>query len=565
MKLLVIQQGTRGGLATQSRKTVVAEWIRVGRNASCEIHLPDPRIALEQGMIVNRDGPVYLEGEAGREDITRKSVRSVRLTPGAPLDIGPYRLEALPAPAGFDGAVKVDLVRPLAETPALESRASLKTLASIGMSKRGAAWLGLLVILAACLAIPAGDVLHLPWGANGLDRQWNPGGLMLAHQPIENRCGACHQVAFLHVKDRACLECHAKVGHHVAQAMQPAALFAGERCASCHKEHKGPKALHRDDDGFCVACHRDLGARAPRAQVLPVSDFAKAHPAFQLSIGTGPAARRERQDRAHPLVDDPGLAFPHAKHLDPAGVKSPTRGRVALDCASCHKPDASRRMFEPVSMARDCQECHRLEIEPAVTQRQAPHGDPAAAVAMIDEFYASLALNGVSDSFQKAFGVPGEGLLRRVGEPTPAERENALRLASRKARAVAIDLVEVRVCKTCHQVARKPAPASAPPAWSVAPVRTSNRWMPHARFDHAAHAQSKCQDCHDVAKSKSLHEVAMPTIETCRECHGGSRPQTGKVTSNCLLCHDFHDARHPWDPSFVPSDPKRVVQEVHAR
>ena len=35
---------------------------------------------------------------------------------------------------------------------------------------------------------------------------------------------------------------------------------------------------------------------------------------------------------------------------------------------------------------------------------------------MIDEFYSNLALKGVRDSFQKAFGVPGEGLLRRHPE-----------------------------------------------------------------------------------------------------------------------------------------------------
>ena len=31
------------------KRTVVADWLRVGRNASCEIHLPDPRVALEDG------------------------------------------------------------------------------------------------------------------------------------------------------------------------------------------------------------------------------------------------------------------------------------------------------------------------------------------------------------------------------------------------------------------------------------------------------------------------------------------------------------------------------------
>ena len=192
-------------------------------------------------------------------------------------------------------------------------------------------------------------------------------------------------------------------------------------------------------------------------------------------------------------------------------------------------------------MAKHCQHCHKLEIEPAVTAREVPHGNPADAVAMIEEFYATLALRGVRDSFQKAFGVPGEGLLRRVGEPSNAEREDALRLATRKAQQVSAELFEVRVCKTCHQVAR-----AQPMRWEIAPVRTSNRWMPQAHFDHKAHAQAKCADCHDVARSRSASDVAMPKIEACRKCHGGSRPETGKVTSNCLLCHDFHEARHPW-------------------
>jgi hypothetical protein len=55
-----------------------------------------------------------------------------------------------------------------------------------------------------------------------------------------------------------------------------------------------------------------------------------------------------------------------------------------------------------------------------------------------------------------------------------------------------------------------------------------------------------------VAASKKASDVAMPRIAKCRECHGGSKPVPDKITSNCLLCHGFHDARHPWDPGFTP-------------
>ncbi|HEY4999380.1 MAG TPA: cytochrome c3 family protein, partial [Usitatibacter sp.] len=178
-------------------------------------------------------------------------------------------------------------------------------------------------------------------------------------------------------------------------------------------------------------------------------------------------------------------------------------------------------------------------------------GKPADAVAMIEEFYATLALRGVPDSFQKAFGVPGEGLLRRAGA-SEGERQDALRLATRKAQKVATDLFEVRVCKTCHEVTRDAAAKAPDPSWKIAPVSTGNRWMPAARFDHRSHAQSPCADCHAVSRSKSGDDVAMPRINACRECHGGSSPQTGKVTSNCLLCHDFHASKHPWDPGFKP-------------
>jgi predicted CXXCH cytochrome family protein len=548
MKILVI---TRTGQRAQVKKTLTTDWLRVGRDASCEIHLPDPRIALQQGMIVNRDGLVYLEGEGGSYNITRKSVRSVRLKPGEPVDVGPYRMEAQTPPEGYDGAVSVELVRPLEAARDLASRSSSLTLGSLGITKRWAAWIWGLTVLVIFLAIPAGRVLDLPWrnAAQQLgigDRFWNPGPVLLAHQPFEKKCATCHEVAFQHVKDRACLECHSAIGQHVAPAMQPATLFEGSRCTTCHRDHKGVKPTHRDNDSFCVGCHRDIRARAKGADAANVSDFARDHPPFRLSLPQETGVKRVRMG-AQPIAEKSNLVFPHATHVDPKGIRSPLQGRMTLQCAACHQPDASRRGFEPVSMTKHCQECHALQFEPAVTTREVPHGKAAAAVTVIDEFYANLALRGVRDSFQKAFGAPGEGLLRRVGEPTPDERREALGLASRKAKQVSEELFEVRVCKTCHEVSRAGAFD-----WKIAPVRANNSWMPHARFDHKSHGQVKCGDCHDVAASKQSADVAMPSIDKCRDCHGGSKPVEGKLTSNCLLCHGFHDPAHPWDPNFRP-------------
>ena len=565
--LLVTQTRGRSGRALQAKREIRADWIRVGRAANCEIHLPDPRVALSQGLIVNRDGPVYSEGEAGvvgRSSTTRKAVKSVRLRPGTSVDVGPYRFTALETPEGFDGAIAVELVRPAPEVASgIATRATRLTLAASGLPKRWASW-GLLVALAVVFfLVPAGRVLDLPWkdaagqGVFASDRFWNPGPVLLAHQPIEAKCEACHEVAFEHVKDRACLECHAVIGRHVDPALQPAALFEGSRCTSCHRDHKGVKPTHRDDDRFCVDCHRDIRAKAGGASSHNVADFALDHPAFRVTLPEGATLRRVRQG-AGPLAEKSNLVFPHDLHLDAKGVRSPLQGRMKLACASCHQPDASRRSFEPVSMRRHCQECHRLEFEPAVTTREVPHGAPREATTVVREFYANLALNGVRDSFEKAFGVPGEGLLRRAGEPSQAERRVALELASRKAERVSAELFEVRVCKTCHEVAR--GERDGAPEWSVAAVRPHHRWMPQARFDHASHSSAKCADCHDVARSKRSSDVAMPAIATCRECHGGGRPVEKKLTSNCLLCHGFHATKHAWDPSFKPRGTTRVAE-----
>ena len=554
MKVLVV---TRAPGRTPVRKTVDAEWLRVGRNASCEIHLPDPRVALEHGMIVNREGLVYVEGEPGSQNITRKSVRSVRLGPGVALDIGPYRLEAQPAPEGYDGALDVVLARAPQVVADLAARTAHLTLGSLGFTKRWAAWVWGLVIFALLFALPAGRVLDLPWSQQAQrigfgDRFWNPGKVIHAHQPIEQRCGACHTKAFQHVQDRACLECHHSIRQHVGPELRPASLFGGQRCSTCHRDHKGPKATHRDDDGMCVDCHRDIRSKSRVADIADVSDFAEAHPAFQLSVLGDGGVRRVRQGEAE-LAHEPNLVFPHAVHLAPGGVRSPVQGRMKLACASCHQPDASERGFERISMAKHCQECHALQFEPAVTTREVPHGNPAHAITAIEEFYANLALKGTRDSFRKAFGVPGEGLLRRAGTPTEPQREQALALAERKAKKVTAELFEVRVCNTCHAVSRSGE------EWRIAPVRDNRRWMPQARFDHKSHRQAECGDCHDAARSKRASDVAMPTIGDCRECHAGARAAEGKITSSCLLCHGFHDSRHPWDPGFVPKGSRIAV------
>ena len=118
------------------------------------------------------------------------------------------------------------------------------------------------------------------------------------------------------------------------------------------------------------------------------------------------------------------------------------------------------------------------------------------------------------------------------------------------------------MCKTCHGVTRAPAAAAMDADWRIAPVRATTEWMPQARFSHKTHPHVKCAECHAVASSKKAADVSMPAIGKCRECHAGSKPAEARVMSNCLLCHGFHDARHPWDALFTPKSLQRAAGKV---
>jgi hypothetical protein len=140
MKILLV---TRAGGRIQSKKSVSSSWLRVGRNASCEVHLPDPRVALDQGMVTRPDeGFMYVEGELGAQNITRKAVRQVRMEPGQPIEVGPYRLTLQPAPGpDYEAQLDVELVHPLGASSDLAGRSRQLTLGSLGLTKRWAAWL----------------------------------------------------------------------------------------------------------------------------------------------------------------------------------------------------------------------------------------------------------------------------------------------------------------------------------------------------------------------------------------------------------------------------------------
>lgn len=563
--LVVTVTRNRKGQPIRAGKVVQGDPITIGRGAESSIYLPDPRVHLRHGLIRNNDlGKLYVEAQDAPIDVNGELRDRAKLRRGVRILIGPYQITPEPAVNDdHDFGLAIEMVQPLPEGMGELRSQSRTLLASTWLPKRAMAWALFLVAGLSCLALPLGyatshkfreqaaKTFPEPLRRVAWDAVWDAGPLSLAHQTLKDRCDACHQTPFERVPDRACVRCHAATGQHVRDAASSSAAGLGGRCAECHRDHKGERGLVRSDSSLCVDCHGDLKNQFSRSTLTSISDFATDHPAFALSVLNAETGAIERWDkeRAQSSSEASGLKFPHDKHLAPAGIRSPSGARV-LVCSHCHKPDAARIRYQPVSMVESCSECHRLEFEPAVTSRQAPHGKPEEILTTLREFYSRIALGErpidvtlVNDLLRKPLQDAGR-----------IERQRALIWAERKAQAVALDLIETRVCVQCHAVSREPAlevadrgPEGGVPPWRIQPVRITSRWMPGSAFDHKAHGQTACEKCHDVRSSKTSADVAMPTIATCRSCHAGSVAASGKIRSTCETCHSFH--QHP--PSAV--------------
>jgi predicted CXXCH cytochrome family protein len=554
--LLLLVTRNRLGEAMRDERVAVGENLRIGRGTDCAVHLPDSRVMLLHATIRTVPGGFLIIGHGRVVKSDGRFESEVRLQPGSSVLVGPYRLTAETGREGYDLVLSVELVEPLPDESHLLAARSRTSLARTALSMRGLA-IGLFVlVLAVFLAWPlvTSTVPHAHAQDARLpapDASWNPGPMSDAHRTIAGDCKQCHQLPFVRVQDSACIACHRGIGDHVANKALQSKAFGQTRCAQCHLEHRGNAGLQADHaglhgnlTGLCENCH---GRGIARESGLPaIHDFRDDHPPFRVTLPMGAAGlRRMAPSAASPMREESGLKFPHKLHLAAAGIDSPA-GRVQLKCASCHVADEAGVRFEPVTMAKHCESCHRLEFEPAVTHRTVPHGDESAVMTVLREFYAGISIGRTPIEV-----TTQDGLLRKPGPPVAFAHRQAGAWAEAKAMAVARDLFEVRSCTTCHRVIPQPGDLEVP--WKVTPVALNRHWLPHARFEHSAHADVRCDSCHRAAQSTTSADVDIPGIATCRNCHAGAEPEAGKVISTCSSCHGFHAAKDAPAASKIPA------------
>ncbi|WP_128891012.1 cytochrome c3 family protein [Erythrobacter sp. HKB08] len=569
---------TSAGREIVRDREVDGDTLTIGRASESDIHLPD--LAVEQNHARIEPGPGgQLKAEAvGTLGFTHdgRNRTSATFNPreGAELGFGTYRLAI-----SQDGDEPVLIVITQVEEKA-EDTDVVKgfALASALPSKRAMAWIGMIAVLVAFLAIPIYTNLtrervepdYDAQGATKMDASWSTGALSLAHHGLEDNCEACHVDAFVSVRDETCLTCHEEIGDHAPiprQLTGRGPMSAGDQflwavaetfgkegpgnCTTCHTEHEGEGRMEPPAQRFCAECHDGMDLRLTDTELGNAADFGLDHPQFKAvfypNLGSDETQRLSLDDN---IVEQHGLIFPHDLHMDPRGGVARMAGNIgakrgygeALVCADCHEPTADEVGFKPVEMEEACEACHSLVYDKVGnTFRTLRHGD-------VDQMRADLA------AMDRAPRRPITTGRSRPGEYAQGRRYyQDFGRPMRNYIAINQALAPKGVCGECH------IPTSTGGRADVMPVNLRDNYFMHGWFDHEAHKQEDCTSCHAADTSSTSQDLLLPKISGCRDCHEGEYATKAEVPSSCAMCHAYHPRPMGVPPGEKPASDRQVA------
>lgn len=598
-----ISKRADGSDIVRSRR-IEADEATIGRSADCEIVLPDLAVAPLHARLKVTGGRVSISGEGGAKfqlggkQSARADFDAAR---GAAVEMGDHRLTF--EPGAHPGEVTLTVTRVREATGGVADPTGVFSIRPGLFGKRRTAWVLATAVLLITLAWPIAAFHGQRTIFSQPDAQWTVGHLSKAHAFLEDDCQACHQKAFVAVRDEACMTCHAagadqavivRVSNVVKAKGSPTApVFIREhalharlmkaatppkdrfekfkaavglkfgrtndRCVSCHLEHKGPvgfapadqihlpltPTLQPTDD--CASCHGQLKHRLPDTPLIDTPDWPR-HPDFRAMNPAQPQTR--------------GLNFSHAQHLQTTGgvarqAQSLARYGGALNCADCHHPATEGPGFAPVRMEQDCEACHSLAIGDAGGRTRLPHAEPARVIAAINSYYAGAAAATPLDFVTR----------RRPGVASEAERASLVSAGRGSAPAQARRAIQAAfsprgICFDCHLVTTSP---DAPPLIGKVDL-TDKPLLTRGRFDHRTPGHRStdpgalpCAGCHAAESSQRTADLLMPHIAVCATCHGKRKEEVVQAAgAECSTCHSFHAPALPTRKPDKPSDAIRI-------
>lgn len=523
-------------MPVRSYRTLTAEELSIGRGAECSIHLLDPRISMHHAIIKRLDdGQLYLVAINGELEVDGAILPNIALTHGTQVMIGPFQLKVEPAPPDVNIAVSLTLVHLLPDDfQDLKSRTHEPLRGASTFKKRLALSLVAFIALIFFILPLAQNLipnLHVAMAKLplGFDRAWSPGHISNSHLHFGSQCFNCHEVLTQQVTDKACIKCHHDVTPHIANPKLQERVFNhnklfmdGIRCAECHREHKSPYPLARQDNSTCVRCHGNIKAVDSKTKLPNIHDFDRDHPAFKLTFLTGDKEKKNERisqtDKAR-LVEKSGIKFPHSQHFGKVQGPNGIWDIREMTCTNCHQQEGKEMRFKPVSYNRDCVTCHanQLTMGPPEALVTVPHGSEQNVMNTL-KVQAPKQVAHYSESLK----TDGCAYCHEIDD-FKAETKVATKTAPK---------VDSKI---------KANPDNSLP-WHVASLNINQDWFSKAHFNHASHQTQKCQSCHAVEESDSSADVAMPDRQSCLRCHSGNTPKPKRIASSCMSCHDFHDS-----------------------
>lgn len=451
--------------------------------------------------------------------------------------------------------------------------------------KRALVWLSVLVPLLA--------VAWIAWRGFTRDaRVYSSGRMSEPHAVLEKQCAACHVKKAGEFSSKAgnsvCLACHDGPIHHENQV-----AAAVPDCAACHIEHRGRIDIHAASNRSCAECHGSLKVSSgPVRYAAKIYSFEDGHPEFaalrdgakdQGTIQLNHAIHMKpiRQGPNGPIVQlecaDCHRNYQAAWTYGALPLPGPAKYQIEanlLDKKSIpelaaglppYTPGSGRERMQPVEFTKACAGCHLLTFDKRFDEG-VPHDKPEVVHAfLVKKFQEYIA---VHPGEVRAVREPKRDL---TGKPIPPEVRvltPAQWVAERTADAEV--LLWRKTCKQCHTLSgfvmmadplaagwAGPSPEAQiltatfitaasngqrtvlPPLPTIAPARTTERWFPHAKFDHDAHRGFSCVGCHEkTLTSTGASDILIPGIANCKTCHA---PGPERAESRCFECHTYHD------------------------
>ena len=389
--------------------------------------------------------------------------------------------------------------------------------------------MGSVPLSARALVVAALCILSMVWAAPLSAQFFTPGELAKSHRGLEGdaHCNDCH-AAGRGVANDKCLSCHSDVARTLREKTGlHGRKYAGQPCARCHVEHRGPDhdLIRWDERAFdhaltgwplssahrkpaCNTCHTGKNARQEATFIGLSRDCASCH--------QDPHAGRfgARCQTCHDDVAWKNLDLDPFEH---DRTRYPLRGKHAqVACAKCHGTPAK---YAPLAF-ETCGSCH-----------QDPHRGklgPSCESCHTESSWAALSMRRTAHP-----GVSLGGGHQTVRCATCHDRGNS-KPPSRGQRCVSCHTPVHEApfgtdCASCHGQIR----------WLGLPDQVGLEVHDKTRYPLTGkHVGTPCDACHSP-KLPPQRRFRRLAFDDCQDCHADShRGQfADRNAAACEPCH----------------------------